>query len=130
MITTLIAMAIAPVPQVDMQRLLRCIREVEGHKWSDPGGVYAIQPITWRQHSRLPYRYASEPGIADEVAERHLAWLAKSLRADGVAVTAFSLGGCWRWGLEGFKRRMRATTLEGTNYAARVHNLYHAGSKK
>lgn len=121
MIVTLVASAfVAPIHDVQVTSLLDAIRQVEGHPWTDPGGAYAIQPSTWRQHTKLPYRLASVATHATAVAERHLAWLARSLAADGFPVTPYTLAGCWRFGFEGFKRR-RGQPID---YATRVTNLY------
>lgn len=121
MIITIIAAAVSPVEHdVNNARLLACIRMIEGHAWTDAGGAYGIQLATWRQHTRLPYALASRKEHADRVAELHLRWLARSLRDDGYEVTPYTLAGCWRWGLEGFKSRSRATI----DYALRVSQLY------
>lgn len=126
MIVTLIAASVAPVAHdVDMARLLACIRMIEGHLWTDPGGAYGIQTQTWRQHTRLPYSYASRKEHADWVAGMHFAWLARSLSADGYSITPYTLAGCWRWGLEGFKARYRT----GVEYAVRAQQLYNSEHK-
>ena len=122
MITTLLAIAatsVSPMEHIVTARLLNAIQQVEGHKWSDPGGALAIQPATWRQHSHLPYRFASLRPHAEQVARRHLEWLAKSLRDDGWPVTPYALAACWRFGFEGYKRRNAHI-----DYAIRVQNLY------
>lgn len=121
MIITLVAAIAAPAPAVDVPRFLACVCQVEGHRWEDPGGAYAIQAATWRQHTRLPYRLASVKVHADHVAALHLAWLTRSLLADGFPVNAYTLAGCWRWGLEGFKARAKFGRME---YGERVWNLY------
>lgn len=123
MILTLITATVAALPALNTPRLLSCIEQVEGHKWSDPGGAYAIQPSVWTQHTRLPYRFASLQQPASDVAHRHLAWLARSLRSEGIEVNAYTLAGCWRFGFEGFIRRARVGEIE---YATRVHNLYNS----
>lgn len=125
MILTIVAAQHAPAPinEVDVGRLLEAIRQIEGHRWSDPGGAYAIQEPTWRQHSRLPYRLASDPQHARWVAGLHLAWLSRSLAGAGWPVNAYTLAGAWRWGLEGFMRRARTGRVE---YGERAWNLYHA----
>lgn len=125
MITTILAAAIAPAPAVDIPRFLSCIRQIEGHAWSDPGGAYAIQSSTWRQHTRIPWRLASVKAHADHVAALHIAWITRSLLADGYPVNAYTLAGCWRRGLEGFK--LRAKHGAGCDYATRVWNLYTSG---
>lgn len=123
MIVTLIAAAHAPVPAVDSARLLDAIRQIEGHKWSDPGGAYAIQRGTWHQHTRLPYRLAGIKIHADHVAALHIAWLARTLANDGWPVNAYTLAGCWRYGFEGFRDRARIGRVD---YATRAWNLYFA----
>lgn len=125
MIRTLFALAFSHVSQpahdVDVARFLAAIREVEGHKWTDPGGAYAIQPGVWKDRSRLPYRYAGSPDHAAHVAGMHINWLARQLRGDGYPATVYTLAACWRLGFEGFRAR-RAVV----NYAERVVNLYSA----
>jgi len=122
MITTLFAMAAAnfsPALEVDAPRMLAAIRQVEGHKWSDPGGAYAITERVWRDRSKLPWRYASSPDHAEFVGTLHLRWLAAQLRADQRPVNAYSLAACWLLGYSGFCAR-RAVC----DYAVRVENLY------
>jgi hypothetical protein len=109
-------------PEVHLARarFFAAIVQVEGHKWTDDGGALAISRMTWRQHTRIPYRYASFKEYAYPLAERHLDWLARSLAADGLPVTALTLALCWRWGYEGGK----AALAQGrTDYGQRVLNL-------
>lgn len=106
--------------RLDRARLLAAIAQVEGHRWSDDGGALAISRATWRQHTRIPYRYASLKEYAYPLAERHLEWLERSLRADGVAVNSLTLALCWRWGYEGGKAALVAGR---TDYGQRVRNL-------
>ena len=105
---------------INTSRLLDCIRQVEGHRWTDPGGAYCIQPGTWRQHTRLPYSYAQSKPHADDVGERHLLWLARLLRADGYPVTTYTLATSWNIGFDGFQKRRAVSS-----YGERVSNLYH-----
>ena len=126
MIRTLFALAfghLAPAHEVDHARLLAAIRQVEGHKWSDPGGAYAITPGVWRDRTRLPYRFAGDPDHAAHVAGLHLTWLADQLRADGYRVHAYTLAACWSLGYEGFRRRRGVV-----DYAVRVENIYLASA--
>jgi hypothetical protein len=123
-IVTLVAAAhVAPALAVDVTRFLWAIQQIEGHSWSDPGGAYAIQRGTWRQHTRMPWALASDKQHADYVGRLHLAWLGRSLARDGWPVNAYTLGGAWRWGLEGFKERAAVGRVE---YGERVWNLCHA----
>lgn len=124
MIVTLVAAAhVAPTPAINVDQFLWAIMQMEGHRWADPGGAYAIQLKTWRQHTRMPWALASDKQHADHVAALHLAWLSRSLAADGWPVNAYTLGGAWRWGLEGFKAR---AALGRVDYGERVWNLYYA----
>jgi hypothetical protein len=102
-------------------RFFAAIIQLEGHRWSDPGGALAIALVTWRQHTRLPYRFASDPAYAYPLAERHLDWLSRSLAADGFAVSVMNLALCWRWGFEGGKRAILARRWD---YGQRAENLY------
>lgn len=123
MIVTIVAAAqAAPATTIDCARFLAAIVQIEDHHWPDPGGAYAIQRPTWRQHTRLPYALASDKRHADHVARLHIAWLSRSLAADGWPVNAYTLGGAWRWGLEGFKERAAVGRVD---YGERVWNLYH-----
>lgn len=123
MITTLIAAAHAPLDAFDNDRFLQAIIQVEGHAWKDAGGAYAIQPGTWRDHSRRPYAFASLPVYARDVADRHIAWLSRTLRAGGYPVNAYTLAVCWRFGFAGFVERAKRGG-GAIDYGERVWNLY------
>ena len=123
MIVTLIATAAAPLAAFDNARFLAAIAAVEGHRWQDAGGVYAIQPGTWSDHSRRPYAFASQPIYARDVADRHIAWLSRTLRANGYPVNAYTLACCWRFGFTGFTQRARQGG-GAVEYGERVWNLY------
>lgn len=113
---------IHPAP-IDHARFFRSIEQVEGTPWSEPGGALGLSRATWAQHSRLPYRYASLPEWAMPVAELHLAWLCRSLRADGFQVTPYTAGVCWR---HGFERGKALIPSPVPGYGERVQNLYFA----
>lgn len=125
MITTLIASASAPLAAFNNDRFLAAIMQVEGHRWQDAGGAYAIQPGTWRDHSRRPYAFASLPTYARDVADRHIAWLSRTLRAHDYPVNAYTLACCWRFGFVGFTQRARAGG-GAIDYGERVWNIYRA----
>lgn len=124
MILTLIAATTAPLASFDNERFLAAIVQVEGHKWSDAGGAYAIQPDTWRDHSKRPYAFASQPIYARDVADLHIAWLSRTLRAHDYPVNAYTLACCWRFGFVGFTQRIRHGGV-AIEYGERVWNLYH-----
>lgn len=120
----LLALALSVgTPTVDHPRFLSCIAQVEGHSWADPGGAYGIQRATWAQHSSQPYALASHPKYADQWAALHIAWLARNLARQGFPVTPYTLGACWRWGLDSGCRRMRRGRVE---YGERVANLFNS----
>lgn len=102
-------------------RLLDAIAQVEGHKWSDAGGRYAIRYAVWSDRTRLPYRFASQERFAAPVARKHLAWLRNALKAQGIAATPYMLAGCWRAGLTRFTSGRAPASHR--DYATRVVNL-------
>lgn len=111
----------AQAQAIDGARFLAMIAAVEGNPPHSPGGIYGIAAITWRQHSKLPYRYASFHPHNRHVAEVHYRWLERSLRQFDQPVTVYTLAACWRWGLEGGVKRMQAGRID---YAERTANLY------
>lgn len=113
-----------PVEQIDDARFLRCILAVEGNDWSIPCGGYGLLPITWRQHSRLPYFGARNPVLARQVALCHLKWLKRSLIRAGYKADVYELACAWRWGLQGGRKVMESRK---NDYAIRVDNLYSCG---
>jgi hypothetical protein len=129
MILTILAATTAPLAAFDNTRFLDAIMQVEGHAWSDAGGAYAIMPATWRDHSKRPYSFASQPVYARDVADRHIAWLSRTLRTHDYPVNAYTLACCWRFGFVGFVQR----TKQGggaMQYGERVWNLYNDSSNK
>lgn len=102
--------------------LLHAIAQVEGHKWSDPGGKYALRYAVWSDRTALPYVLASQERFATPVAISHLDWLRTALKRKGISPTAYNLAGCWRSGLT----RWTSGKAPGAHkdYARRVANLY------
>ena len=86
-----------------------------------PGGersAWQFTPDTWRRHTKLPFRLASEDPIhAREVAEMHLDYLSAELRARGVDPTPEHLAAAWRYG------PASSRVCAGTDYAKRVARL-------
>ena len=111
----------APTQVIDSGRLLAIIVTIEGNPPASPGGIYGLATITWRQHSKLPYRYASFAPHNHHVAGIHLRWLEQSLQEFDQPVTVYTLAAAWRFGLEGAIARMRRGRVD---YAERTHNLY------
>lgn len=125
MILTIVTAQAAPLAHFNNGKFLAAIIQVEGHAWKDPGGAYAIQPGTWSDHSTRPYAFASQPTYARDVADRHIAWLSRTLRQEGYPVNAYTLACCWRFGYSAFVRRVKAGG-GAIGYGERVWNLYHS----
>ncbi len=129
MILTIMAQAVAPLAAFDNSKFLAAIIQVEGHRWHDAGGAYAIMPATWSDYTRRPYAMASLKIYADDVAARHIAWLSRTLRAEGYPVNAYTLACCWRFGYAGFVARAKQGG-GAMEYGERVWNLYYDTNKK
>lgn len=110
--------------KADDAKLLHAIAQVENHKWSDPGGKYAIRFVVWSDRTDKPYRLASQERFATPVAILHLNWLREGLKAKGIAATPYVLAGCWRSGLTRWTSGKAPRSHR--DYAERVVNLYHA----
>jgi hypothetical protein len=114
----------SPFGTLDLERLLRCIREVES---SRPGrgrhgerGPYQFMRATWERCTRWPFRCATDPRIADMVAHQHALHIAYHLRGTGVPVTPATFAAAWN---EGENRAARGARHD---YAQHVSNLYYA----
>ncbi len=123
----LVGFVVSPVTQkaevgVTLERFLSCIAQVEGHKETDLGGRYGLSRITWGDNTTLAYSFSRISEYAEVVAEKHFRWICRTLRDRGYEVNAYTVGGCWRWGVEGFIDRQKYGRVE---YAARINNLYH-----
>lgn len=114
-----------PPPPAEVNRFLWCIEQVEGHKVTDLGGVYALSRLVWMQHTNKPYALsAKDPTLCRQVAERHYSWLHRSLLELGFHPTAYRLAACWRWGLDGGVRFFLNEVP--VDYAERFVNLYNS----
>ena len=111
----------APAAAIDVARFLAIIVAIEGNRPALPGGIYGLTTATWRQHTKLPYRYASIAPHNHYVASLHFDWLKRSLKEFDQPVTVYALAAAWRFGLEGGIRRMHAGRVD---YAERTANLY------
>lgn len=102
--------------------LLHAIAQVESHKWSDPGGKYALRYAVWSDRTALPYALASQERFATPVAISHLDWLRTALKRKGISPTPYNLAGCWRSGLTRWTSGKAPDAHK--DYAQRVVNLY------
>ena len=114
-----------PSQEVDSGRFLDAVRQVAGTEGtSSPLGPYDLTRAVWNQHAHgIPYVYACEKGYAALVAKRHVKWLADGLEMAGMRVTAYNLGACWRLGLKGGVKAVKAGKT--IRYADSVHNIYY-----
>lgn len=106
---------------IDLDRLIRCIEMREGASWASPGGALQFTKATWSDFSTEPYRRASQPDKARQIARKALFQTIQSMERDGIRPSVWLLALRWNCGYEGMKRRM----LEPWSYAEHVHNLYY-----
>lgn len=126
-----------PEPPVDklpsLERMKAAIRAVE----NNPGGglvlpegsrsPYCIMPDTWKMWSLEPFEVASRTDGASRekvelVVSKHLAYITKCLKGQGLTVTPDSMALAWKAGMG----RIMAyrTRFEDRQYATRVSNIY------
>jgi hypothetical protein len=120
-------LAVAVPGHANDAELLKAIAEVENHRWSDPGGRYAIRYAVWSDRTSLPYRLASQERFATPVAISHLNWLRQGLKRKGIAATPYVLAGCWRSGFERWTSGNAPSSHR--DYARRVRNLYEEATR-
>lgn len=91
-------------------------------------GRYQITCVVWFQHTNRPWKLAHNLFWSDEVARRHLSWLAKNIPP--TSDTTFlinSLAWAWRGGLTMWQQRETfppEMIQKYNDYADRVTNLY------
>lgn len=108
--------------QVDYDRLLYCICEVEATPWSHPGGALGFTRGAWQDTTDLPYRLACDKDTAFEVGEIRLAYLAQNLRKNGIRPDPYQLGTAWHLGLAGALDYARRN--DQSDYGRRIRNIY------
>ena len=106
---------------IDLDRLIRCIEIREGARWASPGGALQFTKATWAEFSTDPYRRASQPDKARQIARKALLRAIQRMSQDGITPSVWLLALRWNCGYEGMLRRMR----EPWSYAEHVHNLYY-----
>jgi hypothetical protein len=106
---------------IDLDRLIRCIEAREGARWSHPGGALQFTRSTWSEFSTDPYRRASQPDKARQIARKALFLAIQRMGQDGIRPSVWLLALRWNCGYDGMLKRMR----EPWSYAEQVHNLYY-----
>lgn len=113
----------APVAEVSADRVLRCIIELEGTKWSHPGGALCFMPASWNEDAGgISYSHASNPAVAFAVAKRRLFRFARIAERRGVKWTVTVALDGWRRGID--EACLRAKHGKPTDYATRGTNLF------
>jgi hypothetical protein len=105
--------------EIDADRMVRALVQIEGGHWGDNGGAAHMQYAAWSDRTVWPYYQSRSEPHARLVYGWHLAWVCKELTRYGIKVTPKSVGLVWRYGLEGAKRRK----FEG-EYGDRLSALY------
>ena len=110
-------------PAIDGDRFLESVRQVvQADK--TPLGPYDITEPVWhdRAPKHWPYGRARIEKYARVVGLGHLKWLREGLQRAGLEPDVYALAACWRLGLEGGKKAIRAGTM--VPYATHVRNIY------
>ncbi len=84
-------------------------------------GPYQFREITWRMHTKAPFRRALERAYAEEIAVRHYEWIVRGLARNGLEVTPYNVALAWNSGLSATVRGRSPASAH--RYAARVSNL-------
>lgn len=106
---------------------LRAIAEVEtGNNPRKVGrlgerGQYQFRQMTWRQHTKQPFRDAHNPAVAHAVAARHYDWILQQIERSGKRATPYMVAAAWNSGVSRVTSgRIPASSKD---YAQRVVNL-------
>lgn len=108
--------------EVDEDRMLRALALAEDShgKTGRKGefGIYQINPATWREHTNIPMRFATEK-TQYLVAQRILRHYAQIIEHKGDVVNTYSLAIAWCAGP--YVNRINS---QAADYGFRVMNLY------
>lgn len=114
-----LAVMVKAAPAVNVDRLIETICQIEDGHWGKPGGRGNMLYRAWSDSSDLPYYASANESLAMPVYRRHIAKIAAELRLYRVPVNAQTIGTCWRWGVEGARRRKWSS-----DQGQRTQNLY------
>ena len=103
---------------VDPDRMIGVLVQLEGGEQDDLGGPAHMQEGTWSDRTRLPYYLSRKREHWYPRYREHLEWIFKQLPRYGIKATPKSVALVWRYGLNGAKRRK----FEGS-YGDRASNL-------
>lgn len=112
---------------LDIERALDATRAVENWEGRDGKGgelgPYGIKRVVWEQHmGRLDFALARQESYGRECAKRHILWLARQLKARGVAQDMMMMALAYNAGLDRVLRGKASDFSWG--HARRVNNVY------
>lgn len=94
------------VEQLDVDRIIRVLEEIEGSSWDRPGGRLCWTTGAWKDETRLPYLLSQRKAQSDYMAKQRIDRWVHYLRKYKVPVTPLIIFECWRHGLTGGMRRV------------------------
>ncbi len=107
---------------LDYDRMIRVLIAIEGGKWnsnSSPGGAARISYSAWSDRTKHAYQLAMNLTYGMTVYRLHLAWIERTLLADGFNPTVNNVAVVWRRGYAKAKEIGFAD-----EYGDRAENLY------
>lgn len=91
---------------IDVERQIEAICQVECGTWGKPGGRACINYSLWGDHAPgIAYQLSGNEAYAMPVYRAAIAWICRTLKANGVKVNPQTVGTVWRWGITGARRR-------------------------
>ena len=106
--------------EIDVNRMLVVIAQLEGGDPNALGGAYCIARGTWQDRTAMPYESSREPRVCAYVARDQVAWIIGVLRNAKRKPTPAAVASVWRYGFTGY---LRGRPLD---YGRRAANLYNS----
>lgn len=127
LLITILLVASAWGANLDIERALDATRAVENWEGRDGKGgelgPYGIKRVVWQQHmGKLDFALARQESYGRECAKRHILWLARQLKARGVAQDMLMIALAYNAGLDRVLRGKAGDFSWG--HARRVNNVY------
>lgn len=126
----MVATEVSHSPSVDHALLLDCIAQVEtggdDSLLSSTGArsKYQLTQAVWKQYSSLNFEKYCYGYMANQVATRHIYWLAGMLDMyKWRTFPEYPIAWCWKGGLNSWANS-KSDKVVLNNYAVRVTNLY------
>lgn len=124
---TILLVASVRGANLDIERALEATRAVENWDGRDGRGgelgPYGIKRVVWEQHmGRLDFALARRESYGRECAKKHILWLARQLKARGVAQDMMMIALAYNAGLDRVLAGKASDFSWG--HARRVNNVY------